>query len=128
MRKQMAVALSIGAAVLCGIVAAAAPRAVQRGQGPPVTLPEGNGQALVQAQCSRCHGLNRITGSWGYTREGWEQLFGTMVSLPDDQRRTIATYLAANFPEQPHPPAVLIPGPASVSYTPAADRPSCESS
>ncbi len=115
MRKQIAVGVSIGAAVLSGIAIAAAPRAVQRGQGPPVTLPEGNGQALVQAQCSRCHGLNRITGSWGYTREGWEQLFSTMVSLPDEQRSTIATYLATNFPEKPHPPAVLIAGPASVS-------------
>lgn len=85
----------------------------QRGQ--PVQLPDGPAKEMVQTTCSRCHGLNMITGSWGYTRAGWETLFSTMVALPKDHAATIAEYLAQHFPEKPAPPAVVIPGAASVS-------------
>ena len=100
---------------LAGVLAAVVPVTTQRGRGPAVSLPEGDGKALVEAQCSRCHTLNNLTISWGYTRDGWERLFGTMVALPAEQRTTIADYLAKNFPEKPHPSAVLIPGTVSVS-------------
>lgn len=100
---------------LAGVLAAVVPVTTQRGRGPAVSLPEGDGKALVEAQCSRCHTLNNLTNSWGYTRDGWERLFGTMVALPAEQRTTIADYLAKNFPEKPHPSAVLIPGTVSVS-------------
>jgi len=86
----------------------------QRG-GQPVQLPEGNGKELVQMNCIRCHGLNNITNSWGYTREGWEHVFSSKVALPRDQAATVADYLARSFPEKPAPAAVVIPGPASVS-------------
>lgn len=86
----------------------------QRGQ-QPVQLPEGNGKELVQAMCSKCHGLNLLTNSGGYTREGWEHLFTSMVAVPKDQSAVLADYLAQNFPEKPRPPAVLIPGNVSVS-------------
>ena len=101
---------------LAGVLAAVVPVATQRGRGAAAPLPEGNGKALVEAQCSRCHTLNNLTSSWGYTRDGWERLFSTMVALPDEQRTTIADYLATNFPEQPRPPAVIIPGQAKVSF------------
>lgn len=84
--------------------------------GQPVTLPEGAGQASVQSTCAQCHSLNLIVNSGGYTREGWEQLFSTMVALPKDQAAVLADYLAKNFSEQPRPPAVLIPGSARVSF------------
>jgi hypothetical protein len=54
-----------------------------RGQ---VQLPEGAGKEIVSATCGACHGLNMITGATGYTQDGWRDLVGTMVTLPE--RRT----------------------------------------
>jgi virginiamycin B lyase len=90
----------------------------QRG-GPPVQLvqlPAGAARDLVQTTCTRCHALTLIVNSWGNTREGWERLFSSMVALPSDQGSAIAEYLAANFPVKPAPEAVLLGGPASVSF------------
>src|SRR6185369_12079674 len=83
-----------------------------RGGGP---LPEGAGRELVQAQCTKCHAVNLIANSGGYSRQGWEELFGTMVALPKDQKREVAAYLAKNFPEQPRPSPVVLPGSVTVS-------------
>jgi virginiamycin B lyase len=85
-----------------------------RGQAPP--LPEGNGKELVQKICTQCHGANMITGHWGETRAGWETLFSSMVALPKDQAAAVSEYLATHFPVKPAPPAVLISGPATVSF------------
>ena len=87
----------------------------QRGQ--PVQLPEGAGQEMVQGSCTGCHRLNMIANSPGYTREGWEKLFSSMVALPGDEANVVARYLATNFPVQPAPEAVVIPGPVEVSIT-----------
>ncbi len=91
--------------------------ATARGQGggQQVQLPDGPGKALVQTTCAGCHGLNLVTSSWGYTREGWHDLIGSMVTLPKDQAAAIEGYLATNFPVKPAPEAIVIPGPASVS-------------
>ena len=86
----------------------------QRGQ--PVQLPDGPGKEQVQMACSKCHALNMITNSWGNTREGWQTLFGSMVELPKDQAAVIAGYLATHFPTKPAPEAVVIAGPANVSF------------
>lgn len=86
-----------------------------RGQ-PAVQLPDGAGKELVSAKCASCHGLNLITNSWGNTREGWQGLFSSMVSLPKDEADAIAGYLAAHFPVKPAPEAVVIAGPARVSF------------
>jgi virginiamycin B lyase len=84
------------------------------GQSAP--LPEGAGRELVQSTCSQCHGVNLISGSWGNTDAGWRELFGTMVTLPKEQADTIASYLAAHFPPKPAPEAVVIAGPARVTF------------
>lgn len=91
-----------------------APIRGQRGQASDPVLPEGNGREVVQATCSKCHRLNTIAGSWGYTRQGWEQLIASMVALPKEQREVITAYLAAHFPEKPRPRAVVVPGGAHV--------------
>jgi len=62
----------------------------QRGGRGAVQLPEGNGKAIVESTCASCHALALITGSPGYTREGWQSLIATMVSVPKDQSDTIA--------------------------------------
>jgi virginiamycin B lyase len=81
-----------------------------------IELPDGPGKAAVQAYCTRCHQLGNIAMSGGYTREGWHELIGTMVVLPKDQADVIVDYLAKNFPEGPKPKAVLVPGPAKVTF------------
>lgn len=100
--------------ILSVLLYAATPSSGQRGA--PVALPDGAGKELVQANCSTCHGLHLITGSWGYTRQGWETLFSSMIALPKDQAGAISGYLATHFPVKPAPEAVVIPGAANVSF------------
>src|ERR1700704_4374760 len=107
--------VSFAAAAVFGSVFlfSAAPARTQ-GRGQPIQLPEGPGKETVQTTCTGCHALNLIVNSGGYTRQGWQDLFGTMVGLPNDRRGIVADYLAKNYPEQPRPPAVVIPGDVSV--------------
>lgn len=84
--------------------------APQRRGAPPVALPDGAGKPIAEAMCSRCHGLNTIVSSGGYTREGWEELFRSMVVMPNDRAGVLAEYLAAHYPPKPRPAAVVIPG------------------
>jgi cytochrome c5 len=58
-------------------------------RGPQVPLPDGPGKEMVQGTCAQCHGLNVITGSFGYTKEGWEDRLNTMLTLPQDQLNSI---------------------------------------
>jgi virginiamycin B lyase len=85
------------------------------GRGQALTLPDGAGRDIVQAQCTKCHALGLLANSGGYTRQGWQDLFSTMVVLPEDQKAAVADYLAKNFPEQPRPAPVVVPGPLKVS-------------
>src|SRR5437867_4921495 len=86
-----------------------------QGRGQAVQLPDGNGKEIVEKTCSSCHGLNLITGSWGNTQAGWQELFASMVALPKEQADTVSAYLATHFPTKPAPAAVVIAGPANVS-------------
>jgi virginiamycin B lyase len=86
-----------------------------RGRGQAISLPDGPGKDTVQAQCTKCHALGLIANSGGFTRQGWDELFSTMVALPTAERSQVADYLARNFPEQPRPAPVVIPGPMRVS-------------
>jgi virginiamycin B lyase len=106
------------AGVLCFLVLSGRSAHMQgrgQGRGQVVSLPEGPGKEIVQAQCTRCHALGLIANSGGYTQQGWGDLFGTMVVLPPDQKTQVAEYLARNFPEQPRPSPVVVPGPVTVS-------------
>ena len=102
------------AALAATVTRAQAPQG--RGGRGNIDLPEGSGKAEVQAYCTRCHQLGNIAMSGGYTRDGWRELIGTMVVLPKDQGDVIVDYLARNFPEQPKPKPVLVPGPVTVSF------------
>lgn len=113
MRKSALIVLIAAAGIICSTLAIVG--AQGRG-GQPVTLPDGEGRDLVQSTCAKCHGLNMVTGSWGNTDAGWRELFGSMVTLPKNQADTIAGYLAKNYPPKAAPEAVVIAGPASVSF------------
>ena len=80
-----------------------------------LTLPDGPGKETVQAQCTKCHALGLIANSGGFTKQGWDELIGTMVSLPAAQKSEISDYLAKNFPEQPRPKPVVLPGDVKVN-------------
>ena len=54
-----------------------------------------------------------ITNYWGDTRQGWETLFGSMITLPADQKTAVSNYLATHFPVKPASEAKLIPGPVA---------------
>lgn len=111
MRNGLFLSLSVAALVVSVLPAGAQ----GRGQA-PVVLPEGPGKEMVQMNCTKCHGLNNIPNSWGFTREGWHELMGSMVALPKDQTDAITAYLATHFPVKPAPEGKVIAGPASVTF------------
>jgi virginiamycin B lyase len=79
-------------------------------------LQEGAGRATVEALCSGCHTLGVISASSGYTRAQWEELIGTMVSPPDEQKSEILDYLARAYPPNNPRPAQLAAGPLHVTF------------
>jgi len=87
---------------------------IQAQRGAQVQLPDGAGREIVQSACSMCHQLNVVVNA-GYSRDDWQALFSSMVSLPKDQATVVADYLSKNFPEKSKVPAVLIPGNVTVS-------------
>lgn len=94
---------------------AGGPGGGRQGGPPAVQIPDGPGRERVQSTCTRCHGLNMITGSWGYTKDGWQDRIATMVRLSPGELDSISSYLATHFPIKPAPGAVLLSGPATVS-------------
>src|SRR5258708_39884299 len=91
-------------------VCTSAPAAGQRGGG-AADLPDGPGKDAVAQECTKCHGVNNITGSWGFTEKDWRETFDSMVKLPDDRAKVIAAYLGKNFPERAdRPKTVVVPG------------------
>jgi virginiamycin B lyase len=114
-RMQSKLLSIVTSAIFAGLLIAA-PVQGQRGA-PPVQLPAGPGQELVQSKCTQCHGLNLITGSAGFSKEGWTALIPTMVALPADQGKVIYDYLATNFPAKPDRRPSLVSGDASIKIT-----------
>ncbi len=84
--------------------------------GPPrAQLPEGPGRDQVQVTCTRCHGLNLIQTSRGYTKDGWQDRIATMVKLPTAELDAVSAYLATHYPVKDAPGAVMLSGPATVT-------------
>jgi virginiamycin B lyase len=104
--------LAAAAAFVCTVTVT--PVSGQRNGG-VADLPDGPGRDVVAQTCTKCHGTNMITGSWGYTQQGWKDLFSSMVLVPNDQATIIASYLGTHFPEKPRPKSVVIPGDVKVN-------------
>jgi virginiamycin B lyase len=112
--------ISLAVAMLVAIAWSPSVRSQQspgaRQGGPPaVQLPDGPGRQQVQGACVRCHGLNLIVNSAGYTKEGWQDRIATMVVLPPAELDVVSAYLATHYPVKNVPAAVLISGPATVT-------------
>ena len=73
-------------------------------QGQPAELPDGHGKELVQSQCSVCHGVDRITRAAGYSRQAWQDLFGSMVELPEGDAAVVAESSSSRFGQASRPP------------------------
>jgi virginiamycin B lyase len=115
MSRRLLATLPMLSAVLMVGSSLAVPLGAQRGgRGAATPLPEGDGKPIADELCSSCHPTSMIASSNGYTRDGWIQLFTSMVDVPPAQSAVLADYLAKNFPEKPAPEAVLIQGPAKV--------------
>jgi virginiamycin B lyase len=84
-----------------------------RGQ---VQLPDGPAKEMVSTTCAACHGLNLITGSAGYSQDGWSDVIATMIELPAAQQATVTQYLAAHFPPLPGRAPTLVPGDVTVTF------------
>ncbi len=109
MHKISLLVLGLSAYVLLGV-----PASAQQGG---VMLPNGEGNELVQAMCTQCHGVGQITGSGGYDAQGWRELFSTMVEIPDPEASLLASYLAEHFPQRAERRPVILPGPETVEIT-----------
>jgi len=90
-RHVLFVALAVSAGVAAGVVTHGQGRGPGRGRGAEVALPEGAGQAEVRTICSTCHALTNITNSRGYSRDGWDQLTSSMISLPAELKMPMMT-------------------------------------
>jgi virginiamycin B lyase len=90
------------------------PAEAQRG-GPPIQLPAGAGQELVQGKCTQCHGLNLIVNSAGFTRQAWADLVSTMVALPESEAGVLSGYLAAHYPPKPGTRPSLVSGEKTIT-------------
>ncbi len=88
----------------------------QQGQPRRSSCPTALAKKRSRPTARRCHGLNMITNYWGDTRQGWETLFGSMVTLPADQKAAVSSYLATHFPVKPATEAKIIPGPVNVTF------------
>jgi virginiamycin B lyase len=106
--------------LLSGALGALVPLAAQaQAPGQPAALPDGAGKPLIEAICTQCHQTNMITQSSGYTRDGWQELIGTMINLASvpDQRAAITEYLAEHFaPKYNKRQAKIVPGPVEITF------------
>jgi virginiamycin B lyase len=81
-------------------------------------LPEGKAKAMVEGVCTGCHQTKMITGSSGFTQDGWKELAGTMIDLSGNPEANdqITKYLAANFPPNTKRASKLVPGAMQLTF------------
>ena len=101
---------------VASMIVTAAPVLAQPPGAAAIELPGGEGKALVDAACVACHQHNLITGSAGYTEDGWRYLIGQMITLPEPTATTIVRYLATHFPETQTRRPTLVAGDITISF------------
>lgn len=90
--------------------------AVLAGAAHAAPLPDGEGRALVEAICVRCHSTDYIARSGGFdTAEEWKDVIDSMVVLAPAQATTISRYLAAHFPARAERKPTLLKGPVHIT-------------
>ncbi|HYD69608.1 cytochrome C-552 [Azospirillum sp.] len=96
----------LAVALLLGATAPAAPPAVAQVHNDTVEdLPDAPGRETVFYACTACHGVKIITQQ-GQTAERWDATIDFMIERhgmaapPEEDRRIIVAYLAAQFPSK----------------------------
>jgi cytochrome c5 len=88
--------------VIAYLASAYGPDAAASAKGVQVALPSGDGKDLVEARCTVCHDLERVTAARRH-RQDWPGLVANMVGrgapVSPDEAQTITAYLAAHFSE-----------------------------
>lgn len=80
-------------------------------------LADGEGRDVVESVCTSCHAANMIIYSAGYSRADWDTLTSAMVSLPDDQKSQVLSYLSRHYPPTNNPrPARTVDGPLRITF------------
>jgi virginiamycin B lyase len=77
------------------------------------------GKMLAENLCVMCHQTNLITASSGYTKDGWNELIGTMLDLSGapQETATLTEYLATHFPPNTRRAPKLVSGPNEIAFT-----------
>jgi virginiamycin B lyase len=92
-----------------------------QGQAQSPALPDDGtqGKKLTENFCTMCHQTNLITASSGYTKDGWNELIGTMLDLSGAPQETAALteYLAKHFPPNTRRAPKLVSGPNEITFT-----------
>ena len=83
-------------------------------------LPDGDGKALVQMACTRCHNTEKFTVE-RHTHSDWMEEVDVMLRygapLTRQQASQVVDYLTKNFPGKPKPHGVPVPGPVEATIT-----------
>lgn len=80
-------------------------------------LPPGEGQKLVMASCTGCHGTRNIRNALGYSAEDWKTLALTMIELDGaPELDIIAAYLGEHFPPSDARAPVRVDGPVQIAF------------
>lgn len=81
------------------------------------SVPEEQGELLLQQQCSACHNTSRIQGSSGYTLNEWKELISSMVDLSSHpNREQLTSYLAEQYPPNLKRSPTLRSGSVSIDF------------
>ena len=77
------------------------------------------GKLLAENLCTMCHRTNLITGSSGYTQDGWKALMGTMLDLSGAPVETATHHRISRqaLPAQHRRTPKLVPGPNEIAFT-----------
>ena len=91
-------ALLVGSLAGCGQSGGGqAPAEEEKPAAPPASV---DGETLVQERCTKCHGLERVTGVQK-EREGWEQTVDRMIAkgaeLDESEKAAVIEYLAEAY-------------------------------
>jgi len=85
---------------LCSLVILALLAACAGGQGPAPESPTAGGEELLEARCTKCHGLEQVQAE-GRTLDEWEEEVEHMrelgAELTDAEAQTLVEYLAETY-------------------------------
>ena len=103
LRLMVVLVVAIGLLVACGGPTQTQPTEPPQEEQPTAQPLSGDGEALLQQTCTKCHGLDRIQQAQK-TRNEWEQTYARMmakgdpaVPVSEDELDILIEYLAETY-------------------------------